>query len=38
MEKVEDVERDGQDKPKKDVKIVKSGELEMEKEGIHKEL
>lgn len=38
IEKVENVPKGASDRPVKPVKIVKSGELEMEEEGIHAEL
>ena len=38
VEKIEDLPKGGGDRPAKPVKIVKSGELEMEEEGIHAEL
>ena len=38
VEKVENVEKGAGDKPEKQVKIVKSGELEKPDEGTHAEL
>ena len=38
VEKIEDLPKGQGDKPIKPVRIVKSGELEMEAEGIHAEL
>ena len=38
VENIENVQTGRQDKPEKTVKISKSGELEMEEEGIHVEL
>ena len=38
VEKIEDLPKGANDRPAKPVKIVKSGELEMEEEGIHAEL
>lgn len=35
---IENVAKGGSDRPTKDVKIVKSGELEIPEEGIHAEL
>lgn len=36
--KIENAAKGGSDRPKEDVKIVKSGELEIPAEGIHAEL
>ncbi|KUJ07715.1 putative peptidyl-prolyl cis-trans isomerase B [Mollisia scopiformis] len=38
VEKIENVSKDGRDRPTVEVKIVKSGELEVPEEGIHVEL
>jgi len=38
VEKIENVPKGAQDKPKQTVKIVKSGELDMPEEGIRAEL
>jgi peptidyl-prolyl cis-trans isomerase B (cyclophilin B) len=38
VQKIEDVPKGAGDKPLKEVKIVKSGELEVPEEGIHVEL
>lgn len=38
VHKIENAPKDGRDKPSKDVKIAKSGELEVPEEGIRAEL